>query len=403
MARATTMRMSISPAMVSLLFMNAAFAINQTNIPSLYLHISSDFGQTILGLGVLTSSFFLGYGVTGLPSGILAARFGPKNVVVVGGLLNALSVLASALSPTFFALTILRFLAGAGFALAFPPILVLVVRSGRTGSTGFGTALTSISFLVGGVVGVFGWSILGVSIGWRVSVLIGGVLSLAPSLSVIRTLPDHVHTPEFKVRLTHIREVLLNRPILLIGVMLFGIGAATALTNNFIVFYLEEHFQVDPEFAGLVGGLQYIPPIFSSLIFGRFYDKGLSTKLLIFTSAAAVTLGVSLTAIDSISAAILSVLVVGFAMGAVFTVGLSAARDLSTDKEYESLRVSFVDSVSLIGTFVSPIYFSLLVIGYGYSLAWLAGGVIAVVFAIPILLARSRGSPTPDTGDAKSE
>ena len=183
---------------------------------------------------------------------------------------------------------------------------MLVVRSGRTGSTGFGTALTSISFLVGGVVGVFGWSILGVSIGWRVSVLIGGVLSLAPSLSVIRTLPDHVHTPEFKVRLTHIREVLLNRPILLIGVMLFGIGAATALTNNFIVFYLEEHFQVDPEFAGLVGGLQYIPPIFSSLIFGRFYDKGLSTKLLIFTSAAAVTLGVSLTAIDSISAAILS-------------------------------------------------------------------------------------------------
>ena len=118
MARATTMRMSISPAMVSLLFMNVAFAINQTNIPSLYLHISSDFGQTILGLGVLTSSFFLGYGVTGLPSGILAARFGPKNVVVVGGLLNALSVLASALSPTFFALTILRFLAGAGFALA---------------------------------------------------------------------------------------------------------------------------------------------------------------------------------------------------------------------------------------------------------------------------------------------
>jgi predicted MFS family arabinose efflux permease len=395
MAATNTIRMSISPAIATLMFMNAAFAINQTNIASLYLQISTDFGQTILGLGVLTSSFFLGYGVTGLPGGILAARFGPKNLVIIGGLLNALPVLASALSPTFFVFTLLRFFAGVGFALAFPPILVLVVRSNRDGSTGFSTALTAISFLLGAVAGIFGWSILGVIVGWRLSVLIGGVLSLVPSVGAMRILPDHIHAPEFRVRLAQIRQVLLNRPIILLAVMLFGIGAATALTNNFIVFYLEEHFQLDPEFAGLVGGMQYIPPIFSSLLFGRFYDKGWNAKLLIFASAAAVTLGVSLTGLDSVSAAILSVVIVGFSMGAVFTVGLSAARDLSTDKEYESLRVGFVDSVSLAGTFLSPIYFSLLVIDYSYSLAWLVGGVVAVLFAIPILFLGHSGARRP--------
>ena len=49
------------------------------------------------------------------------------------------------------------------------------------------------------------------------------------------------------------------------------------------------------------------------------------------------------------------------------------------------------------GSFAAPLSFSVLVLDYGYPPAWLAGGVIAVALAIPLvfLRGRERNQPMP--------
>jgi len=77
---------------------------------------------------------------------------------------------------------------------------------------------------------------------------------------------------------------------------------------------------------------------------------------------------------------------VGLASGAGFTFGFSAAREANKlVKEYETLAVSWVNSISLFGDFVSPLLFSYMVIQYGYSPAWLYVAALAFVLVLPVL------------------
>ncbi|MDA4131795.1 MAG: hypothetical protein OK454_01540, partial [Thaumarchaeota archaeon] len=82
--------------------------------------------------------------------------------------------------------------------------------------------------------------------------------------------------------------------------------------------------------------------------------------------------------------------VVGLATGIFFTVGFSAARDRAPTREIESFTVGFVDSFSFVGFFLSPLYFSVIVLDYGYPSAWLAGSVIAILLAIPLVFLKGR-------------
>src|SRR5213592_3158612 len=97
---------------------NVFMTINQVNIASVYIFISSEFHETIYGLGILTAAFFLGYGLFELPGGVAAAKFGPRRLVILGAALNSIAVMAFSISPVFSLLPLLRFIAGLGFAFA---------------------------------------------------------------------------------------------------------------------------------------------------------------------------------------------------------------------------------------------------------------------------------------------
>jgi MFS family permease len=85
----------------------------------------------------------------------------------------------------------------------------------------------------------------------------------------------------------------------------------------------------------------------------------------------------------------LSGILVGLAAGAGFTFGFSAARAANNiDPEYETLAVSWVNSISLFGDSVPPLLFSFLVIQYGYPPAWLCLTVLTFVLMIPVLFAK---------------
>jgi len=92
----------------------------------------------------------------------------------------------------------------------------------------------------------------------------------------------------------------------------------------------------------------------------------------------------------TVYSAVLSGVLVGLASGAGFTFGFSAARAANKlDKEYETLDVSWVNSISLFGDFVPPLLYSYLVIQYGYSSAWLYIAMLAFLLVIPIVFPKA--------------
>jgi MFS family permease len=100
-------------------------------------------------------------------------------------------------------------------------------------------------------------------------------------------------------------------------------------------------------------------------------------------------IGVAVAFFGTVSSAILSGILVGLASGSGFTFGFSAAREANKlDKEYETLAISWVNSISLFGDFAPPLLYSYLVLQYGYSPAWLYMAVLALVLVVPVLFTK---------------
>ena len=382
-------------AVCALLFGNFAMMINQVNTSSVFTFgnlskassISSEFGVGVYGLGVLTSAFFLSYGAFEVPGGVLAARVGPKKIAVYGAVVNAVGVLATAGSPQFEALVVFRFIAGFGFAFAFPSILVLIVRYYKAGSEGSGVAFMTISSALGSVVGYFGWAVLGGSAGWRASLLAAGLLDVFALVVMVWWIPPDKLQGTFRLNLGHLRSVIADKELAILSIALFGSAATYAVVGTFMIYYLESNLGLSPGLAGIITSIFPVLQVFSAPVIGRVYDRVKSMKLLLVVPAGVLSLGVAVAAVNSLYAALVSVVVTGISSGMVFTVLLAGAREMAaSNPEYESLTVAWVDSFSLFGGTVSPLYFSALVLAAGYSVAWLVGGSVALILALPVLL-----------------
>ena len=374
-------------AVVFLMFANTVMTINQGNIPAVYLQISQEFGQGVVGLGFLTSNFFLAYALFELPGGFIAAKFGPKKLVLVGTAISAFAVICSGLSPVFYALAIFRFVAGLGSGLAYPSTLVLIVRYFKRGSSGLGIGFMSISSSIGGLVGLFGWAVLSDVVGWRFSVLSGGLLGVAALLALVFLLPKDTVQPNHRFQVTHLKRIIFNRFLTAMAFANFGLGATVSVVTSFMVFYMEYNFGASPVLAGGVVGLGLAIPLLTNPLFGRAYDRMKNHKALFLVASATASASVAVAAIKTLPAVIFTALATRPAQSGATILALSTARELgAVNSEYESATVAWVDTFFLLGNFAAPIYFPFLAVSYGYPIAWLLGGSVAILFSLPTAL-----------------
>src|SRR5579862_7544539 len=85
-------------AISSLIASRFAYAINYYNISSVFFLIAAELGETIYGLGLITTSFLISIAVFQVPGGILAAKIGPKKTAVLGSVIYSAASLATALA-----------------------------------------------------------------------------------------------------------------------------------------------------------------------------------------------------------------------------------------------------------------------------------------------------------------
>jgi predicted MFS family arabinose efflux permease len=374
----------LSVAILSLA--NIAISINQGSTAAIYLQISQNFAQGVIGLGLLTSSFFLAYAMFEFPGGFLAARLGQKRIVLSGMTINAVSVIASSFSPGFGYLVLFRFFAGMGSALAWPSILVMIVRSFKSGSGGVGVGLMSVSSAAGSLIGLSVWPVFSEIAGWRFSVLTGGIIAIVMLGPLISLVPLDEVASGFRLSASNLRRIVFDKTLAAMAMANFGLAATSGIVTNFMIYYMESNFRTSPSFAGPIVGVGSAIPIITSLLIGRLYDRTRKLKRLLFAASGATSLSVSFSALASLPAAIVTSITARPVSVAGGTIVLSAARELgSVNPEYESATVGWVDSFSLYGIFAAPIYFPLLAVNFGYSVAWLVSGLGGILFALPLL------------------
>lgn len=377
-------------AVASLILGRIVYAINWFNMAAVFSLAGSELKQTVSGLGLVTATFYLGVGFFQVPGGMLAAKIGPRLTAIYGTVIASFAALLTSFAGNLAHIAVLRFLVGVGMAFVYAPSVVLTIRFLKEGSEGLGVGLLSSAFSVGGVIGLSGWSVFAGVIGWRNSLVTSGLLGLFTSVLLLLSIPKDSQRSSFRMDLPHMKLILLDKWLIALSVALFGLTVGNAVVINFMAYYVENVTRVGVVGAGTIASLASLFTLVTAPFWGRIFDRSSHLKWLLFGSGVLMAFAVGIAFLGTVYSAILSGILVGLASGAGFTFGFSAARERANkiDAKYETLAVSAVNSVCLLGGFVPPLLFSYLVIQYGYSIAWLYLAVLTFVLMVPVLLSK---------------
>lgn len=387
-------RSAISSGTISLLIARIIYAINWFNIGSLFTFISKEFNQDVSYLGQLSGFFLLGIGLFQIPGGLFATKFGSRRSAILGILLSSIAVIISSLTTQIAVFVILRFIVGLGMAFFFSAGVTLITTYLGKQSEGTGIGLLNSFQAIGGIIGIFGWILVAEVLGWRLSLMMSGILGVAIGLTMIFLLPVETQV-RTTISISLLRKLLFSRYLVSLGVILTATQLAWGLTVSFFVFYLIDRMKISPEFAGIISSIPLIVYVFTSPITGKIYDKSNNSKWLLLIFSIMLGISIMMNSIDNLTAVILSAIFVGFFATGGFTIIYAITRKiesttLTQGQEYATLNVSWINGISLMGISWVPVVFSLIINQAGYSIAWLIGGAITLILTIPILALSSR-------------
>src|SRR5262245_12503146 len=125
---------------------------------------AEEFDLSKAGAGVLAAAYPAGAFIAGIPSGVAAARFGPRPTTIAGLLVIAVTTFIFATGDSILVLDLSRFAQGVGSALAWTAGLTWLIsetpadRRGQTIGTAVATAIVGALFgpVLGGIASVVG-------------------------------------------------------------------------------------------------------------------------------------------------------------------------------------------------------------------------------------------------------
>jgi MFS family permease len=380
----TQNRLAVTTVLVNRLF----YSINWFSIPPVYFLIALELHTQVSGLGLISSAFLVGIGLFQVPGAILAAKFGARTMCIIGMVTLSTSALACAAVSDIDLIAIFRFFSGMGMALFFAPSITLMTRNSRPGSAGFVLGLNNAVASLGGGIGLFAWAIIGDSFGWRLSLVLIGAMGLVSMVFLFINVPRDPPSRDFQFRLPDLRGVLLERWLLLVGVVMLAFNVGNTLVSTFAVVYLHDSIGLSAGYSGAIGSLVILTGLFSAPVAGLFLHRVARVKLVLAGSGLAIAFAVALASLPDTAAVVASAVIVGIASGVGYTFGFGTAWAFSRTKGHSAIAVSWVNSIQLLMSFWAPYLFSFVVVGYGYNLAWLTGALYTAVFILPIVLSR---------------
>ncbi|MDW0170060.1 MAG: hypothetical protein QOK79_11035, partial [Nitrososphaeraceae archaeon] len=115
-------------ATLSLLLARIIYTINWFNIASIFYLIALVFSGLFPVFPFVAPSFLFPLALFQVPAGIIAAKYGLRNMAIYGIMIASTAALVTGLASGTMQITILRFLVGVGMACFFGPSVMLVSR-----------------------------------------------------------------------------------------------------------------------------------------------------------------------------------------------------------------------------------------------------------------------------------
>ena len=255
--------------------------IDRVNISVAIIPMQEQFGWSESQVGLIFSSFYIGYMITMTLGGYLADKFGGKRVLGCGVILWSLFTILTPVAAHngLFALFFMRILMGVGEGVTFPAWHSLYARWIPFKERTRAIAFTNSGVAIGTIIGYIGTQMIIVSMGWEWAFYLFGILGIAwfyfwsrevtsfPSehkgissceLSYIEKNAPSIST----VRKIPFKKLLSNKPFLAIVAATFANNWSLFVFLSFLPKFLDNELGIALESSAFVT-LMIIPSIIS--------------------------------------------------------------------------------------------------------------------------------------------
>ena len=328
------------------------FSANYTNhgplIPTLVKQLEITFAMA----GFLTTAIFLTHGALQIPGGALADKFGAKKLVNFALLIITGGNFLIALSSTYSAILLLKFIIGIGTGVCF-------IAGARYVTTFFlgkeiqrAQGVYGGSILLGSGFVIYGIPQLLPVVGWHnIFMITGGMAALLLVLWYFFA-PE---TPQAVTTTTiNWSGVIGSRNIWLLSLVQLASFGEIIACGVWVNTLLIKSIHLAPKLAGIVGSIVLLLGIFSRPLGGLILDhKMMTTKKLLAAACAGLALGFMWMGLSSsMGMAILAIIFTGIMAGLPFAGIFNAARDNCPD--CPGVAMGFVNTWGAIGVMIFP-------------------------------------------------
>ncbi|MGL5512262.1 MAG: MFS transporter [Sporomusa sp.] len=261
--------------------------------------IKGEMNLDYLGVGFLTTAFFIGYSITPIPGGYLADKFGHKKVIVPSIIGFGFTTLFTSFAQSAVWLAFIRFTTGLFEGSFYSTAVGYVSSVFSKANRGKAMAIYSTGWTLGSMTGIFFATFVGAKFGWRAPWLFMLIPTLLVAFYFWKRVPviKREDTPAYQEALQAggkkqgvFKDILKVRNAWIIFLLQFIGNFGYWSINTFTPLYFSEVKGYSFVASGSLLAVMLIAGTFGSIASGMVSDKlGRRTGISVFFVAAGLT------------------------------------------------------------------------------------------------------------------
>ena len=364
-----------------------ALTLNWFDVATAFPLIGAEFHVGLGPLSLLISLYIVGYGLSHVPGGMLATRFGMQRTIVLGLAVQGVAGVMSGLARSYPELAAFRILSGIGGSVFVAVAMAAVVIWFREHDVTLALGITGgAAFSAGAAVALYGWIFVQRAVGWHTSLVLAGVFELLVVVITIATFGLPAGTEPLtggRFERSALRAALASRDLWIYGIALLGGYGAYFTTSQLFAGYATQDRHLSASSSGLLSALILLAGIPGSLLGGYWADR--SRNLRAFIVGPLLIVAALLALIPLVPDGALWAL--GIGIGFFLTFGFAGwlavpARVCAIDHAYLGTATGLMLTLAAVGGFFIPILFGHLVPHSSYTTGWIALAVVSSAFAL---------------------
>jgi MFS transporter, ACS family, hexuronate transporter len=372
-------------------------------IPALAPLLVAKDALTATQIGALTSIMYVGICAVSVFISVISDSLGVKRVLIVGHVIEAVSIISASLAHNFVGFAISIFGVGIGYSSITPvtskAIMSWFSKENRSATMGLKQTGTTVGGTIAGAV----LPLIGVTYGLGAAFITAGVLVLSGAGIVLAYRESDQFSSSTKISMAFLRRGLSvstkNGNLLWLGGVGFFYAAVQSVVVTYITLFSHSVLGFTPVIAGLILSLVNVSGTIGRPVYGAVSDrifKGSRIKdlyLISLTSLVSLLLLSELRSSTGIWMVVPVMALLGFGTLGWNGVFLTLAGEYS-DSGYEGVGTSLSFSVAMTGQIAGAPIFGMIVQSTGsYFLGWQVFGAALILAATVFAVARRNHDP----------